>query len=255
MKSLTGFFTVPKGEDDIRIVYDASACGLNDALWCSNFFLPTIDSVLQNAGSETWFGDIDLGEMFLNFQLDEKILPWVGVDVSELEGLPPRSIIARWECTLMGLRPSPHICTQTFSWAEDVICRNRLDPNNPLDWDTVVLNLPGDKFYDPERPWVYRFNSVTKQMANFFGTYIDDICTGGPSEEDCHATSHRVASIINHLGMQDAPRKRRRGAPRPGAWAGAMCFVILGWGLYVTCSQEKWDKGKNIVESLSNQVA
>ena len=97
MKSLTGFFAVPKGEDDIRIVYDASVCGLNDALWCPNCFLPTIDSVLRNAGSETWFGDIDLGEMFLNFQLDEKILPWVGVDVSELEGLPPRSIIARWE--------------------------------------------------------------------------------------------------------------------------------------------------------------
>jgi len=254
VKSLTGFFAVPKGENDIRIVYDASKCGLNDALWCPNFFLPSIDSVLRNAGSETWFGDIDLGEMFLNFQLDEKILPWVGVDVSELHGLPPRSIIARWERTLMGLRPSPHICTQTFSWAEDVIRGNRLDPNNPLGWDTVILNLPGDKFYDPERPWVYRFNSVTKQMANFFGTYIDDIRTGGPSEEDCHATSHRVASIINYLGMQDAPRKRRPGALRPGAWAGAICFTILGWGLYVSCSQEKWDKGKGIVESLYEQV-
>ena len=254
VKSLTGFFAVPKGENDIRIVYDASACGLNDALWCPNFFLPSIDSVLRNAGSETWFGDIDLGEMFLNFQLDEKILPWVGVDISELEGLPPQSIIARWERTLMGLRPSPHICTQTFSWAEDVIRGNRLDPANPLAWDTVVLNLPGDKYYDPERPWVYRFNSVTKQMANFFGTYIDDIRTGGPSEDDCHATSHRVASIINYLGMQDAPRKRREGALRPGAWAGAICFTILGWGLYVSCSQEKWDKGKGIVESLYDQV-
>ena len=96
VKSLTGFFAVPKGDNDIRIVYDASKCGLNDALWCPNFFLPTIDSVLRNASADTWFGDIDLGEMFLNFQLDEKILPWVGVDVSELEGLPPQSIIERW---------------------------------------------------------------------------------------------------------------------------------------------------------------
>ena len=30
--SLTGFFQVPKGEDDIRMVYDATACGLNNAL-------------------------------------------------------------------------------------------------------------------------------------------------------------------------------------------------------------------------------
>ena len=254
VKSLTGFFAVPKGENDIRIVYDASKCGLNDALWCPNFFLPTIDSVLRNASADTWFGDIDLGEMFLNFQLDEKILPWVGVDVSELEGLPPQSIIERWERTLMGLRPSPYICTQTFGWAEDVIRGDRRDPSNPLAWDTVVLNLPGDKDYNPELPWVYRYNSVTKQMANFFGTYIDDIRTGGPSEEDCHATSRRVASIINHLGMQDAPRKRRGGAPRPGAWAGAICFAVLGWGLYVSCSQEKWDKGKGIVEVLYDQV-
>ena len=254
VRSLTGFFAVPKGDNDVRIVYDASKCGLNDALWCPNFFLPTIDSVLRNASSDTWFGDIDLGEMFLNFQLDEKILPWVGVDVSELEGLPPQSIIERWERTLMGLRPSPHICTQTFGWAEEVIRGDRRDQSNPLAWDTVVLNLPGDKDYDPALPWVYRFNSVTKQMANFFGTYIDDIRTGGPSEEDCHRTSRRVASIINYLGMQDAARKRRAGALRPGAWAGAICFAVLGWGLYVSCSQEKWDKGKGIVDALYEQV-
>ena len=142
----------------------------------------------------------------------------------------------------MGLRLSPHICTQTFGWAEEVIRGDRQDQSNPLAWDTVVLNLPGDKDYDPALPWVYHFNSVTKQMANFFETYIDDICTGGPSEEDCHGTLRRVTSIINCLGMQDAARKRRAGAPRPGAWAGAICFAVLGWGLYVLCSQEKCDK-------------
>ena len=33
VKSLTSFFAVPKGESDIHIVYDLSACGLNEALW------------------------------------------------------------------------------------------------------------------------------------------------------------------------------------------------------------------------------
>ena len=154
----------------------------------------------------------------------------------------------------MGLRSSPYVCTQTFGWAEDVIRGNRHDPTNPLAWDIVVLNLPGDKHYDPELPWVYRYNTVTGQMANFFGTYIDDIRTGGPSEVDCHGSSRRVASIVNHLGVQDAARKRRPAATRPGAWAGAICFALLGWGLYVSCSQEKWDKGKNIVEALYEQV-
>jgi hypothetical protein len=31
--SLAGFFAVPKGEADIRMVYDASRSGLNKALW------------------------------------------------------------------------------------------------------------------------------------------------------------------------------------------------------------------------------
>ena len=87
VQSLTGFFAVPKGDDDIRIVYDATACGLNAALWAPNFALPTIDSVLQNADSSTWFSDIDLGEMFLNYFLDEDLRSYAGVDLRELGGL------------------------------------------------------------------------------------------------------------------------------------------------------------------------
>jgi len=61
---------VPQAKVDIRVVYDATQCGLNDALWAPNFFLPTVDSILRNASSATWFGDINLGEMFLNYALD-----------------------------------------------------------------------------------------------------------------------------------------------------------------------------------------
>ena len=84
VKSTTGFFDVPKGESDIRMVYDATKCGLNAALWTPNFFLPTIDSILRNADEEIWFGDIDLGEMFLNYWLDEELRPYAGVDVTLL---------------------------------------------------------------------------------------------------------------------------------------------------------------------------
>ena len=31
VKSITGFFDVPKGDDDIRMVYNATKCGLNEA--------------------------------------------------------------------------------------------------------------------------------------------------------------------------------------------------------------------------------
>ena len=42
VKSTTGFFDVPKGDSDIRMVYDATKCGLNAALWTPNFFYPPL---------------------------------------------------------------------------------------------------------------------------------------------------------------------------------------------------------------------
>jgi hypothetical protein len=40
--SFVSFFHVPKGENDIRMVYDGTKCGLNDAMWVPSFWLPTI---------------------------------------------------------------------------------------------------------------------------------------------------------------------------------------------------------------------
>ena len=268
VKSITGFFDVPKGESDIRMVYDATKCGLNAALWTPNFFLPTIDSILRNADGNTWFGDIDLGEMFLNYWLDEELRPYAGVDVSALgerttlddgstdflaTGLK-KKIWERWERTLMGFRSSPYLCTQSFGWSEDFI---NGDPNdcegNPLAWSNVVLNLPGSSNYCPTKPWVYRIRE-DGSMAAFFGTYIDDIRTGDGTEKGCRSTTRRVASRTNYLGQQDAPRKRRPPSKTPGAWAGAMCNSSSDSGLFVTCSQEKWDKAKEIVSRRYREV-
>lgn len=107
-------------DTDIRVVYDATQCGLNDCLWKPNFFLPTVDSILRNASSSSWFGDIDLGKMFLNYALDLDLRPYAGVDVSELEDGTKR-VLERWNRMLMGFSPSPFICTQTFAWSEEII--------------------------------------------------------------------------------------------------------------------------------------
>ena len=147
----------------------------------------------------------------------------------------------------MGFQSSPYLCTQPFGWSEDFI---KGDPsnqkNNPLAWNQVVLNLPGCDSYNPTKPWVYR-TKFDGSLAAFFGTYIDDIQTGDGTEEECHNTTRRVAWRVNYLGQQDALRKRRAPSKKPGAWSGAMCESISGKGLFVTCSQEKWDKAKEIV--------
>ena len=249
VNSLTGFFAVPKGDDDIRIVYDATACGLNEALWAPNFALPTIDSVLRNANQDSWFSDIDLGEMFLNYFLDEDLREFAGVDVREIGGAKWE----RWERTLMGFRPSPYVCTQTFGWGEDLIRGDRRSLSNPLRWDSVKMNLPGDADYNPKMPWVYRWDSINMRMASDFCCYIDDIRGIGDSERGCRAATRRVASWVNYLGQQDAPRKRRPPAKEPGAWAGAMCLSKED-GLYVTCSQKKWDKAQAIIKHWFEEV-
>ena len=85
VKNLTSFFAVPKGDDDIRVVYDASKSGLNVALWAPNFGLPTIDTVLRSVGFNSWMGDADFGEHFLNFPLDKGLRPYAGVDVTDVQ--------------------------------------------------------------------------------------------------------------------------------------------------------------------------
>ena len=86
VKSLTNYFSVPKGLQDIRMVYDGTKSKLNAAVWAPNFFLPSVDSLLMFCTAGTWFADIDIGEMFLNYFMDLKIRPYSGVDVSKLHG-------------------------------------------------------------------------------------------------------------------------------------------------------------------------
>ena len=152
MTNITGCFDVPKGLDDIRMVYDASKSLINEALWAPNFMLPKIDSVLNNATLTSWFGDIDLGEMFLNYFLDPQIRPCAGVDVTgSLRDKPQperERLLMRWERSMMGLKKSsPYNCTRAFAWTEDFVRVDRHNPLIPLRWDKVVLNLPGQDDY------------------------------------------------------------------------------------------------------------
>ena len=67
IKSFIKFFAVPKGEDDIRMVYDATANKLNECVWVPSFWLPTIDSLVRALDKNSWMTDRDVGDMFLNF--------------------------------------------------------------------------------------------------------------------------------------------------------------------------------------------
>jgi hypothetical protein len=68
--SLTWFVAVPtKGADDIRIVYDGTISGLNEAIWVPRFVLPSLETHLRAVDEDTYMADVDVGDCFLNFML------------------------------------------------------------------------------------------------------------------------------------------------------------------------------------------
>lgn len=79
--SLMSYSAVPKGEHDIRMVYDASALGLNDCLWATAFSLSSADYLLDLLSTDSWMGDLDMGEQFLNFPLHPRLQEHFGIDL------------------------------------------------------------------------------------------------------------------------------------------------------------------------------
>jgi hypothetical protein len=61
--SLMDFFAVDK-ESDIRLVYNGTSSGLNNALWAPDFWLPTPATAARTLGYGYYMVDIDLGECF-----------------------------------------------------------------------------------------------------------------------------------------------------------------------------------------------
>ena len=113
--SLISFFRVDKGETDIRMVFNGTTSGINDATHAPWFPLPTIESHLRSVETGTWLVDEDLGEMFLNVLLDLRLRGYTGVDITiyfpELIKTYQPKLWVAWTRLLMGFRPSPYLAT------------------------------------------------------------------------------------------------------------------------------------------------
>ena len=250
--SLTAYFHVAKGEDDIRMVYDLTASGLNEVLWAPSFWMPTIQNVLDCATHTSWFGDVDAGEMFLNYWLDPAIRPYAGVDVSwdTKGGGSGGKRWERWTRMAMGMLPSPWVTTRLFAWAMEFMKGDRRDPANPFHWSEVRMDLPGDPTYDCSMPRVYKWNGVVGCIACDCKTFVDDSRTIGSTRALCRACTHQLETRMSYLGLQDATRKKRDAARAPGEWTGTIQRAIPGLGVFATVSQKKWDKAKGYLMDI-----
>ena len=251
--SLTSFFSVPKGDTDIRMVYDGTQSGLNESMWVPRFGLPTIDTHLRAIEEGTFLADVDVGDCFLNFPLHEKLQHLAGVDLTCYFPNPDNSPV--WECwhrALMGVKSSPYQAVQGMTVAEEVIRGDPRCKSNVFRWSKVRMNCPGSKDYDPAKPWVSKVREDGKIAADLVG-YVDDLRPSGSGKAEAWAAARRTASILNSLGIQDAARKRRDSSRKPGAWAGSV-VVTRDDGVFVTSDEDKWVKAKSMVTEVISMI-
>ena len=100
-------------------------------------------------------GDLDIGEMFLNFCLHPDIQPYCGVDFKPYfmsEVGPTKTLWERWVRCMMGLKSSPYFCIKAILIALEFIRGDRRCPTNPFQWERTEVNLPGDDHYIPAAP-------------------------------------------------------------------------------------------------------
>ena len=143
-----------------------------------------------------------------------------------------------------GISPSPFVAVRYYYWGDELFRGPPNAPNNPFRYDRVILNLPGNATYDPAKPHVYKWDDILKQIAADIAAYIDDLRGAGAMRELAWQAARRAISILQYLGMQDAPRKRRPPSKTPGAWAGGV-HKISAEKISKTVTQEKWDKARS----------
>jgi hypothetical protein len=154
VKSLTSFFSVPKGDDDVRMVYNGTVSGLNDSIWVPRFLLPTVETHLRAVDEGTHMADVDVGECFLKFILHPEIRELAGVDLTHYFGGGDDVLWEVWDRAAMGVKSLPYQTVSGLTVADEIIQGDRYDEENIFQWVKVRLNLPGDLDYNPNLPWV-----------------------------------------------------------------------------------------------------
>ena len=278
---LTRFFAVPKGDNDICVVYDALVSGVNSFLWVPGFRLPTLNTLCSKLDPWSLQSDKDLGEMFHNHTLHPSLRRYAGVDLTHYFKNPTdetKTNWQRWTRCCMGMMGSPYQAIKTLRHIEEIIEGPHNDSDNPYWWDRIRLNLPGDPHYNPGLPWVSKVVSVKnselpsthpdyqkfppsqphKFVANGQVSYVDDSRFSGRDDNNCWATQHKFGCTHSYLGGQDASRKTTPPTSHPGPWAGSVIHGTTqpdGSQVIVTyATDDKWSRTKAQIAWIQQQI-
>jgi hypothetical protein len=249
---LTFLFAVPKGDDDIRIVWDSTGNGVNETLWTPSFGIPSVKALTGYIVAGTFMGDFDIGECWHNFMVHPRDQPLFGVDLPSALKKVWGSTWYRWARLPMGARPSPYNACRLIARALEFAVGQPDEAASAFRWEKVRMNLPGMKAYDPGLPWVNKMDS-DGDIATEVVVFFDDGRVVGSQEEKCAAGMRQVTARLQYLGIQDASRKRRGPSLRAGAWAGGVCYTDHGTPR-IFISQKRWDKLLGHLEWLGERI-
>lgn len=181
-------FAVPKGDTDIRVVWDLAKNGLNKCMFTPSFFLPKMSTYLRRISAGTFCGDFDIGEQFHNYNLHPAEQIYCGVDIPKplvqklrLEGLSVDATM-RWARLVFGWQSSPYFALRMLARAMELAKGNPSDKGSAFAWTHVEMNLPGMSRYDPSKPRVIKLTAAG-EMATELIIYFDDGRVAGGSEK------------------------------------------------------------------------
>ena len=259
---------------EIRVVWNSKSNGHNSTLWAPGFMLDDIGDVKEmvtkwlsvlaaaylDAGSppqdytrpassfvKSKQGDIDVGAMFNNFRAHPSERHALGVRIINTRPEPEYEPHEFWRfCALhFGGRPSPYLACQSQRLILELAKGDRHDPENPWQWHTVRLNLPGDLEYDPSMPRVMLLRR-DGELATREADYVDDIhpCIRElDGSGKARAACARLKSKMNSFGNQADDRKYRLPTVTPGAWNGVLVHTDTPFPMMST-TLKKWTRFK-----------
>jgi hypothetical protein len=246
-------FPVKKGDDDTRAVWSDTENGVNPSIFVPRMYLPSAETMYRKLPPGGWMADYDVGEMFHNFMMHPAERPLAGVDIpNDLQRKLKCPEQMWWERLLFGWRPSPLFASRMLLRGIEIAKRAPDDLTSAFQWDYIRLNFPGSEKYDPGLEYVAKMRKDNLQACDDV-TFVDDGREMGPTEELTKAAIRQVTSGIQHLGCQEASRKRRKVGQRNGAWAGNVVYSDQGLDRKFL-SQAKWDRGKEALCWIKSYV-
>ena len=210
---LVSRFGVPKGDFDIRLVWDAKKNGYNLTLWAPSFWFPTFATLTDlivkwlpctlvdyrngktpvTTESEKWQrchqSDMDIGEMYLNFMLHYSECHSFGVRMERKvdNDLRLRVTFMRFQRLMFGCKLAPYLVVQGHVRGLEVF-GDRHDPQNPFQWKSIITNFLFSKGYNPSLTCIIKIRS-DGDLALGAPTFMDDERSTGSTKVNAQATA------------------------------------------------------------------